>query len=136
MHVASLELCKELYELSGWDDCDNWASHKDMAFISDDTFLEMNPKWQKEAPAYDLGYLLRKLPAAITPAVDLKKVAIKDMGTYFLYIQKSHDGAVASYNKVQNSLATLYIKSADTPENALCALAIELFKQKILTREG
>lgn len=45
MNVASLELCKELYELSRWGD-------RELA------------KDRNGVPHYGLGYLLRKLPAS------------------------------------------------------------------------
>lgn len=53
MNVASLELSKELYELSGWE-TDKW-----FAFGAEDeiTLAEM-----PDIPQYELGYLLRKLP--------------------------------------------------------------------------
>lgn len=46
MNVCSLELARELHELSGWDDDGPFG-------------LET---WNGEIPKYDLGYLLRKLP--------------------------------------------------------------------------
>jgi hypothetical protein len=48
MNTAGLELCKQLYELSGWDD--GGLFHEE-AYISGAT-----------VPLYDLGYLLPKLP--------------------------------------------------------------------------
>lgn len=58
MDVASLELCRELYELSGWSDTDFiWETDGEVDFFTHEdtahhTFL---------VSAYDLGYLLRKL---------------------------------------------------------------------------
>ena len=104
MNVAAKELCQELYELSGWG--------------GDDPYFNVNEGWYKEgrpaqksvlvAPAYDLGYLLRKLPS-------------------WSLIQKNIDRyeATSSMNNTH----------ADTPEDAACKLAIELFKQGILTKE-
>ncbi len=59
-------------------------------------------------PRYDLGYLLRKLPEAT-------------------YLNKPYEGNLWScgYNME-------FIGEADTPENAVCKLAIELWKQGIL----
>jgi len=56
--VASLELCKELYELSKWDDAASYwfrfGSH-----LGDKEVWGVGPGG--EFPAYDLGYLLGKL---------------------------------------------------------------------------
>lgn len=115
MNVANLKLCKELYELSEF------------------TLIPDTNQWHCEGvPAYDLGYLLRKMPAAITPAVDNKKVALKDMNTYFLFVQRTPDNYVASYNIIGNTMKFLYVKHGDTPEDATCKLCVELFKQGIL----
>lgn len=120
MNTASLDLCKELYELSGWEieplDENNWD------------FLE-------SAPKYPLGYLLRKLPA---------KIDINDGDhIYKLTIdRKSESVWRASYSKdIANRKGRGLVKDwkyklidADTPENALCKLAIELFRQGVLKR--
>lgn len=61
-NVASLELCKELYKLSGW-------SEPNFRWCSDDggpneilyEFGEWSAKVKDICPAYSLGYLLRKL---------------------------------------------------------------------------
>lgn len=66
MDVANLDLCKELYELSGWGD----ATLDDMLPLHPD-WREVhppNPKLINFIPAYDLGYLLRKLRYANTKA--------------------------------------------------------------------
>lgn len=121
MNVASLELCKELYQLSGWigtygywdTDAKVWATTDlDGAAV--------------ESPAYDLGYLLRKLPPTI-------KASKNDSA--FLTLGAIHTrNWIISYKTVAD---TIYPKDcygeADTPENALCQLAIELIKQRILT---
>lgn len=49
--VASLELCRELHELSGWEDVDQFS--RKPGFVQ---------KPMGSLPLYDLGYLLRKLP--------------------------------------------------------------------------
>ena len=48
MNIASLELCKELYELSGWDD--NFLPHE----------VYSTPIKTIHLPVYSLGYLLRQ----------------------------------------------------------------------------
>jgi hypothetical protein len=67
MNVAALELCKELFELSGWDGTpydhlvnDDGENHTSPAIFghSDSFFVAY--------PAYDLGYLIRRLPSGTT----------------------------------------------------------------------
>ncbi len=49
MNVASVKLCRKLYELSGWEPEPPFWKLPDATFKS-------------RVPAYSLGYLLRKLP--------------------------------------------------------------------------
>lgn len=100
-NVADLKLCKELHELSGWDDCSE--------------SYRSSTKWKQ--PAYDAGYLLRKLPDSILSKVD---------GKYNLRVVP-----VASTKEPRKPEHY----EADIPENALCKLSIELFKQGVLKRE-
>ncbi len=66
MNVASLELCKELYKLSGWNDLED-AWHKGSPINGGDYVSAYHGEdYEKKlflAPAYDLGYLLRNLTA-------------------------------------------------------------------------
>lgn len=138
MNVASLELCKELYELSRWDETpfywrsdfefcrypDEWkhsviyAVHKNYTlggWIKDDT---------EEAriynPAYDLGYLMRKLPE---PVSLLKRDGIWECGM----------ANPAAFGVPVNH----WVIGADndTPESVAAKLAIELFRQGVLKHE-
>lgn len=108
--VASLDLCKELYELSGWE--------------TDYTTKEFDDKNHiVGTPAYSLGYLLRKLPRTITDDEDeeiyqLMVMAVLDENKW-----------LAGYD---NTIHTPHASYADTPENALCKLAIELIKSGVL----
>lgn len=102
MNVASLSLCKELHELSGWD-----SPH-----LSGET---VNGK--RAYPRYDLGYLLRKLPP-------------------HSYVGQHGNSGYTSWNtdfaiKLQQPQLE-FEATAGTPEDAVCRLAIELFKQGIL----
>lgn len=130
MNVADKDLCRELYELSGWNG---------MYFLWVETANETRV-WRADnqfsldeagvSPAYDLGYLLRKLPARI------KMIEGDDV---FLTIEKFNnlnDGPArysAYYRADVDSDA--WCQNADTPENAACKLAIELFNQGVLKRE-
>jgi len=145
MNVASLELSKELYELSGW------KSDFLMYIKSASGWVVMNqhqyhnyraasgkPGHFVSVDAYDLGYLLRKLPRWYD------KDRVKGpMHAFLLQLQPSPVStnwqAFYRYeNKNPNgyeSEVTLKVE-AGTPEDAAAKLAIELFKQGVLTRDG
>lgn len=118
-NVASLELCRELYELSGWGDTEHhwwpdwWTSGgKATANIKP---IDLDPKIEADLiPAYDLGYLVRKLPEQTS-------------------VYRYENVWVANR---ENERRTGYpaIIEADTPENAVASLAILLFQQGILTQ--
>lgn len=102
MNVASLSLCKELYELSGWDS------------------LEYHPNavgTPITCPAYDLGYLLRKLPR----------------GCYIAQTRKGWTASSGNAREIFGKQSPITL-NADTPEDAACKLVIELFKQGILKK--
>ncbi|SRR5258706_5170776 len=96
MNVASLKLCKDLYELSGWSD-------------TIENFRESAHLTKDRVPAYDLGYLMRKLP---------RQSHVYQFGAneWLAYAPGSHD------------------HSADTPENAATKLCIELLNQGVLKK--
>jgi hypothetical protein len=117
MNTASLELCKELYELSGWDN--GWYSYWGRGIVARDSTE------QRICPAYDLGYLLRKLP----------------QNTWVGYVDTSgrRDYAQAktyAWNEQGNDIIKVTQCSADTPEDAACKLAIELCTRDMLRRES
>lgn len=63
MNTASLELCEELYELSGWLKTDYWY-HKysvDSGWNMSHWRESINFDSEKTLPAYDSAYLLAKL---------------------------------------------------------------------------
>lgn len=111
MIIASLELSKTLFELSGWQ--------ADNIIYGDLLPNEKGFKRPVIAYEYDLGYLLRKLPTEYE--VDL--VAYPLGGWQAGYEFDKSAGIEAAYK---------YEFHADTPEDAACKLAIELFKQGIL----
>jgi hypothetical protein len=129
MNVASLELCKELYELSGWDDTYfSWnfnSSVPEQGWYVDDDNLAY-PK-SDTYPAYDLGYLLQKLPKNISRNGNLYWLTLDcNLREEWMvwYNGRSSDDLMPD---VDYSLVC-----ADTPEDAAAKLAIELFKQGIL----
>lgn len=117
MNVASLKLCRELYELSGWSAPQKYwvlMVSGDWKAVNKDTTVEVEIN-RSIYPAYDLGYLLRKLPP-------------------YSRIQ-SMKGDVPYRVSYDNGVSERGV-NADTPEDAACKLAIELFKQGILTPDN
>ena len=110
MNVASLELCKELHELSGWKDTD--YTYYANAGQHSGTMMHRSLVFDKpeNLPAYDLGYLLRKM---INHDPDIYAV----------------DGERWVCLVGEGDLS----KSAATPEDAAAKLAIELCKAKVLS---
>lgn len=97
---ASPELCKTLYELSGWEPSPGVT------------------KGDNHWPAYNLGYLLRKLPEQ----VELKS-----------YFDGSWDCRHIDTDEAWGVNGRM---NGDTPEDATAKLAIELFKQGILKADN
>ncbi len=128
MNVANLELCKELHELSVWDDT-VWFHFKGHLYTSHELRGQtVGPGWEP-VPAYDLGYLLRKLPRYL-------EFQGKHEGDFLLKLMPLYDGSTWRIEYAEASDDWMpFCVDADTPENAVAKLAIELFKQKIITRE-
>ena len=62
MNVASLELCKELYELSDWDGTHlNWANYRGNEW----RISHGNHAAAGSIPAYDLSFLICKSRATV-----------------------------------------------------------------------
>lgn len=136
MQVASLELSKTLFELSGWDDThEHWHDLKSNPMVSSFT----GDRWQAvhinkadilgvHYPAYDLGYLLRKLPRSIEN--DGMHQVLQMLPGSFLETYKFR------YITNDNSRVQVFaFEQDDTLEDAACNLAIELFKQGVLKRD-
>jgi hypothetical protein len=113
--VARLELSKRLWELSGWKKTSCVFVHLDGVYDRWDLHDRGTAKSynkSEQVPAYSLGYLIRKLsPCQIIASSD---------GMYW-----------ASWNPAADEIE----ERANSPENATCKLAIELFEQGILKRE-
>lgn len=117
MNTTSLELSKELYELSHWDlDDDNDTVYDN----PDDNPFKIDGVPQRIIPAYDLGYLLRKL--------------VTDDQLVLDYIEIDFNGVNwRAYVKQDFGKDELF-ETADTPEDCAAKLAIELFRQGVLKR--
>jgi hypothetical protein len=121
MNVASLELCKELYELSGWQ----YEMGTNGFWYTDHTpdLVVATYVSGDSTPAYDLGYLLRKLPESI--------------GEFDNFIMIKPDNWRVGYGEdsADDCIWWKLIWESDTPEDAVAKLAIELFKQGVLKKE-
>jgi hypothetical protein len=152
MNVASLGLCQELHAASAWKDQMDyvWVVSKQFSRMDVPGIVHINKPMQWDSfvaqydyeegdahlyemyPAYDLGYLLRKLPREYKHPTTFKRTIIKltslpnDGGGFMPYWSASYD---------QRGSAEQFRQLGATPEDAACKLAIELFKQGILQRE-
>lgn len=132
MNVASLELCKRLYELSGWGDVDfvHQSADGQNSFIvcphERDRKLRQGVAGLVEfSPAYDLGYLLRKLQYRY-PGIGRLDRGWRCMGRLEDMVTNSKGLVIAG--------GALEVAEADTPEDAAAKVAIELFNQGVLKR--
>lgn len=125
MNTASLELCKELYELSGWED----TTHRYTDSLNVTRVVEYKGKKSKHhlAPAYDLGYLLRKFQ---DDDLTLTMRWNRDMGGRAAMKSWDNKWCIGTFDMPQGRYPV-----ADTPEDAAAMLAIELFKQGVLIKE-
>lgn len=119
MNVASLELCKELYKLSGWiNTTEVWIKNGTITGAITKYELEINKlDGFYLHPAYGLGYLLRKLQPLGT------SIRANGFGTWEVETDSEEVGS-DEYSQLEFTM--------NTPEDAACKLAIELFKQGIL----
>ncbi len=136
MNVASLEQSQNLYELSGWQDRKALYQYWDMSRAAINNGIDPQP-WRDDnrgtelhnpdfipadsqkrfvCPAYDLGYLLRKI--------------LHEYGKITLTHDYGHKQWWAT-DAIGHAVV-----NADTPENALSKLAIGLFNQGILSKES
>lgn len=122
MHVASLELCKELHELSGWRDTELIYARNGYyePTVAKAGHPELGHDWAFECPAYDLGFLLRKLPLQTR----LTKGA---RGYSALYSN--------AYTRMPDETPVSAQGKADTPEDAVAKLCIALFKAGLLKQQ-
>lgn len=123
MNVASLENCKILYELSGWNPdewaydtsyADNWLRH-----IADFPEGSRERRLVDMIPAYETGFLLRKLPLWVN-GFSFRMNMDFVTGT----------GWVCGYEPTDRMSF-----KADTPEDCAAKLCIELIQQKVIKIE-
>jgi hypothetical protein len=125
MNVANRELCAELHMLSGWD-------YKILDVYTNDGFPGDVAKPRRtdslgwsEIPAYDLGYLLRKLP----------KIVEENGRRFYLEIFPSPRWRFDYISEYKDKFLALS-DYCDTPEDAACDLAIKLLERGgVLTKD-
>lgn len=122
MNTVSLDLCKELYELSGWNDSDKWYCLKN--FTTDPEYeLEDSPIVADyipdgNIPAYDLGFMLRKLPK--------KRVKLRN------YLRANQTSWKCQFSIDDGGHTYDIVEEARSPEDAACKLLCELIRQGVL----
>lgn len=122
MNVAAPLLCKELYKLSHWGEFGSTGDDLPSLWyefginIKSRSDIGSGTIYLNSHPAYDLGYLLRKLPMSWV------KHAVVEGGEHF-YLAEYLLG-----NDPQHSLGS----GGNTPEDAAAKLCIELIKENIL----
>lgn len=140
---VSKELCKELYELSGWADINYFYPPNKQQEI---TFLSSASDIPGYIPAYNLSYLLCKLPQPIATKLKHSYLNKMTMGkekpgdrqytqTSFMFtLDNDLDENNNIFWEAQLLGHDIDIKKqrAVTPEDATCMLVIELFKQGVL----
>lgn len=126
--VASLNLCKELYELSGWDDVGYGWFKYGKHLSGDKEVWDIGREAISEFPAYDLGYLLRKIVETSYPGktIDIRYNHPEQM------LATAPREWIGKYTASFADMRQGDYPYADTPEDALCKLALELIKQGIL----
>lgn len=140
MNTASLKLCKELYEASGWcmDTAFIWMDLQDQEpFINNGevpgilkadrtkgTYRDIFDPGTDWLPAYDLGFLLRKL-YDLGPFIQYDLEARPEVHVpakkFFICVLQDANGKKIDVREW-----------ADTPEDAIAKLCIALIKQGIL----
>lgn len=135
MNIASLDLCKELYELTGWDGAA--FSYFLPDDYGDDYILPSDSdigNGRFHAPAYALGYLLRKLPPEVMGVHSyrfrLTPVDVTPQNGFEWSAGYTDRFELFQFHDRTKKSISLWFK-ADTPEAATAKLAIELFKQGV-----
>lgn len=119
MQVASLELCRALFELSRWKG-GSFAEYLDYCYQGGELRRSVEAEYWVDnmIPAYGLSYLLRKLEA------------IDDGFRYAVFTQ--NDWQPAWHANRTNATNVMQQTEAATPEDAAAKLCIELIKQGVI----
>lgn len=133
METASRELSEQLYQLSGWEADEWWHEHMIVGLDPIVTIKGDPETGEPICPAYDLSFLLRKLP----------RMHYEGRTPYFLTLMNGDQQAtnwICDYMGLMQQWLHQYDKAklveADTPENAACKLCISLFRRCLLTKDS
>ena len=133
MNTTKLEISKKLYEVSGWERTyfSTYKGTSNSPLVKTERDRLSGENLYQVTPTYDLSYLLMKLPGHIT----LKSITWDD-----IHIKRNKNSPKLDYQAVacyQSNIRHLLVREVgNTPEDAAALLAIELFKQGILTKES
>lgn len=125
MYVANIKLCKELYELSGWL-CHFAYGASGKVVLYRRQALDRNRILQ--SPAYGLGELLRKMPHHLNNGQLVLDIGV-DVDTNVTHADRYWLACYAHFDDLNKGEIKGY---GPTPEDAVCQLAIELYKSGIL----
>ena len=104
MKTASYENCQRLYELTGWEDVEDWFVYHGES----KNFIVTG----RACPKYDLDYLVCSTP--------LRNEDIRD--TFMLGRKTDNDGWSAVYRD--------FVCLAEEPADAVCKLLIKIYERK------
>lgn len=124
MNTASLDLCKRLYELSGWGGTVYGWHDTTLGQGKLPNYVAMSGYLAKEISAYDLGFLVRKLPTGYQLVISL---TIIDKRVYYFEDYRTEERATESYDNPEDAVASLCIKLFETgvlKENQYWALGM------------
>lgn len=128
--VADLDLCKELYRLSLWSKnqfrYDNFVDNEWHLCETIAHWPVAGHEFDNIIPAYDTGYLLRKLPPVIQDPYD------KIFKYFQMWINGNSEVNCGYVEPYAHDDKVSYYQQAYKVENALCKLSIELFKSEVL----
>lgn len=137
MNVAAVNHCKKLYELSAWgeqikkDRLDIWgiADDGNASVITQESLAGWPTKL---VPAYNLGFLLRKLPPNLSAVYQEELYLMLELDPFdkSWVVQYTNE----QYEVPQPPLGVTVSAMAKTPEDAACLLAIKLFEEGVLTK--
>jgi hypothetical protein len=111
MDFADIALCQQLFELSGWEDTSFKYDEDGKTVMSAAEMAD-----GEGTPAYDLGYLVRKLP-------------------YSVSVTALRAGFTTTAAPMRHRPPHFhYLARGDTPEDTTADVLIEMFKQGVLKR--
>ncbi len=117
------KLCKEVYELTGWNDTQNGYYFVDgeqpLLYNKDNFHISKEPWWRHMAylsPAYTSDYLLEKLPSPL----------IFDENDCAIEVRRTKKDKYMWSANIRHSYGQYFKQIADTPLKALLKLTIAL----------